>query len=368
MSVGLFLVAVIGISCSGSSPSPAEPSPPAAAPSNTVWLCRPGLTNNPCETDSTAWVVAADGASTPEQAVLAKEPPIDCFYLYPTVSGQSTPNANLQIDPEETAVAIQQASRFSQVCKVYAPMYRQRTLTALLNQVDSPGIREIAYGDVLSAWQDYMARYNNGRGFVLIGHSQGARMLTELVASEIDPDPELRGHLVSALIVGGNVMVASSRDVGGDFQNVPACRSADQTGCVVAYSAFNQTPPADSRFGKVGAGSRAGEPTKENMEVLCVNPASLSGGSGLLKTYFYLEATASAPERWEAFLDLYTGRCESSGGINWLQVDPTNIASDKRVAVSQTLGPTWGLHLYDVNLALGNLVDLVRQQAAVFSR
>jgi len=364
VSAAVLLVALAGASCGGSSSSTnAEPSP-TAAPSNTVWLCRPGLANNPCETDLTAQVVSADGGSTTEGAAAAADPPIDCFYVYPTVSNQKTPNANLQIDPEETSVAIQQASRFSQVCKVYAPMYRQRTLSALVNQVDSPEIRAIAYGDVLSAWQDYMAHYNNGRGFVLIGHSQGARMLTQLVASEIDSNPELRGQLVSALIIGGNVTVAAGQDVGGDFQNVPACRNVDQTGCVVAYSTFDQTPPADSHFGKVGAGLRAGEPTKENQEVLCANPASLSGGGGPLKTYFYVVATI--PARWVAFLDLYTGRCESSGGVNWLQVDTTKIAGDKRPTVSQTLGPKWGLHLYDVNLALGNLVDLVRQQAAAY--
>ena len=59
--------------------------------------------------------------------------------------------------------------------------------------------------------------------------------------------------------------------------------------------------------------------------------------------------------------------CESVGGANWLQVDTTDIAGDQRQVVYQTLGPTFGLHLFDVNLALGNLVDLVRQQAAAFS-
>ena len=64
---------------------------------------------------------------------------------------------------------------------------------------------------------------------------------------------------------------------------------------------------------------------------------------------------------------LYTAHCESSGGANWLQVDTTSIPGDQRPVVSDTLGPTWGLHLYDVSLALGNLVDLVRQQSAAFT-
>jgi hypothetical protein len=377
---------VLAISCGGSSKtdSPTTTAGPQAtaspdAPSNTVWLCRPGLANNPCESDFTTTVVSSDGTSTTEAAAPAKDPPIDCFYVYPTVSAQQTTNANLDIDPEVKTVAVEQASRFSQVCKVYAPIYRQLTVSV----IGRPGAattadRDLAYGDVLSAWQDYLANYNNDREVVLIGHSQGAGMLTRLIASEIDPNPDMRGRLVSALLLGGNVTVAAGQDVGGDFQNIPACRSADQTGCVVAYSSFIELPPPDSPFGRVGVGPSSGKPATGDLEVLCVNPASLSGGTGPLEPYFLatrlpgvfgaeLNGTPSAATPWLAYPGLYTAHCESSGGTNWLQVDATNIAGDQRWVASQTLGPTWGLHLVDVNIAIGNLVDLVRQQAAAYS-
>jgi hypothetical protein len=380
--VALCLIALVAVSCGGSSSSntvsPSATAPSSPAPSNTVWLCRPGLADNPCESDLTTTVVAADGSGTVEEAAPAKDPPIDCFYVYPTVSTQATINATLDIDPEETAIAIQQAARFSQVCKVYAPMYRQATVKAIL----TPGgfttaARDLAYGDVLSAWQDYMAHYNNDRGVVLIGHSQGAVMLTRLITSEIDPNPDLRGRLVSALLLGGNVAVAAGQDAGGDFQDVPACRSTDQTGCVVAYSSFNEPPPADSGFGRVGTGPRSGEQTGGNLQILCVNPASLSGGTGPLQAYFPTTSSGAWPvgqipaglptTPWVAYPGLYTAHCESSGGANWLQVDTTNVPGDQRPVVGTPLGPTWGLHLADVNLALGNLVDLVRQQTAAFS-
>ena len=386
VGVALCLIAVLAISCGGESKTatPATTAGPSAtaspaAPSNTVWLCRPGLADNPCESDLTTTVISADGSTTTEAAAPAEDPPIDCFYVYPTVSGQQTPNANLDIDPEEKAVAVQQASRFSQVCKVYAPMYRQLTLKAILSQDGvTTADRDLAYADVLSAWQDYLAHYNNGRGVVLIGHSQGTMMLTQLVTSEIDPNPDVRGRLVSALLIGGNVTVAVGQDVGGDFQNVPACRSTSQTGCVVAYSSFNEPPPADTFFGRVGAGPSSGREVTGDLEVLCVNPASLSGGTGPLKLYSsttplpgalgeLVGAVPSAPTPWVAYPGLYTAHCESAGGANWLQVDTTNIAGDQRPVASQTLGPTWGLHLVDVNIALGTLVDLVRQQAAAYS-
>ncbi len=304
--MALFLIGMalaVGIACGDENESTTpEPSTttaasasatPTAAPSNTVWLCRPGLADNPCESDMTATVISADGTSTTEQASPAKDPPIDCFYVYPTVSGQTTTNADLTVDPAQTAVAILQASRFSQVCRVYAPMYRQITVTgirALLSGAlpggEAAASITTAYGDVLSAWQDYLAHYNNGRGVVLISHSQGTLMLRRLLISEIDPKPEMRGLLVSALLIGGNVTVAKGKDVGGDFQNIPACRSADQTGCVVAYSAFNEPPPADTLFGKAGRGIRGNLDTGTGMDVLCVNPASITGGTGPLKPYF----------------------------------------------------------------------------------
>ena len=325
-------------------------------------------------------MVSADGATAAEPAAPAEDPPIDCFYVYPTVSGQTTTNANLQIDPEQTAIAIQQASRFSQVCRVYAPVYRQLTLAAINSGTgDTPEARALAYGDVLSAWKDYLANYNNGRGVVLMGHSQGTLMLTHLITTEIDLDPTLRGLLVSALLIGGNVAVAAGQDVGGDFQNIPACRSADQTGCVVAYSSFNTEPAPNTMFGRVDTGPRANELPTENLQVLCVNPASLAGGTAPLLPYFgtvqfpgLLGALLPPPPQtgtpWVTYPGLYTGHCESSGGATWLQVDATKIAGDQRPVATQALGPTWGLHLYDVNIALGNLVDLVRQQAAAFAQ
>jgi pimeloyl-ACP methyl ester carboxylesterase len=387
--VALCLIVAVAVSCGGSSesttPEPAATASSSPAPSNTVWLCRPGLADNPCESDLTTTVVAADGTSTTEEASPAKDPPIDCFYVYPTVSGQTTVNADLSIDPEQKAVAVQQASRFSQVCKVYAPMYRQLTLPALGGAASGelpPGgvasTQGIAYSDVVSAWQDYLAHYNQGRGVVLIGHSQGAMMLIGLIANEIDPNPEVRRLLVSALVIGGNVMVATGQDAGGDFQNIPACRSADETGCVVAYSTFLEAPPPEAIFGRVDKGPRASQWAGKDVEVLCVNPASLSGGTGPLEPYYVaapfpgilgvsLLQLPPMSTPWVAYPGQYSAHCESSGGANWLQVDTTKIAGDERPVATQTVGPEAGLHLYDITIALGNLVDLVRQQAAAYS-
>jgi pimeloyl-ACP methyl ester carboxylesterase len=88
-------------------------------------------------------------------------------------------------------VAEQQAARFSQTCRVFAPVYRQLTLRAIFGEIPASAAAK-AYGDVRSAWRDYLRNHNNGRGVVLIGHSQGTYMLRQLARDVIDRRPKVR--------------------------------------------------------------------------------------------------------------------------------------------------------------------------------
>jgi hypothetical protein len=350
---------------------------PAAA-ARTVWLCKPGLAANPCLADLTTTVVEGDGSTRVERTRRARRPRIDCFYVYPTVSGQPGDNATRAKDPEILAVARVQASRFSGHCRVFAPVYRQLTIAAIgAPEGGDPAAAARAYRDVLEAWRTYLRRHNNGRGVVLIGHSQGTYMLRRLIASQIDGRPRVRPRLVSALLLGGDVTVRRGRDRGGDFKQIAACRRPRQTGCVVAYSMFSEPPPADSVFGRPS--SRYFDPgDTSKLEVLCTNPAALLGDRGMLRPYLPTDRfpgpiglvqdppPAGIETPWAATPGLYRARCASGGGANWLQIDDAGGAGDRRQRVTQSLGPTWGLHLVDVSLAYGNLVELVRRQAAAY--
>jgi hypothetical protein len=352
---------------------------PAGAEARTVWLCKPGMKPNPCLASATTTVVEADGSTRVERTRYPRRPKIDCFYVYPTVSGQPTTNANKRKDPEILAVAELQASRFSEACRVYAPVYRQLTLAGIADGDNiSAKARARAYRDVLEAWRTYLRRHDKGRGVVLVGHSQGTGMLRKLAGEQIDSNPELRGRLVSALLIGGNVTVRRGRRVGGDFRHIPACSSARLTGCVVAYSAFNQPPPAEALFGRPNNILLEGQELSK-LEVLCVNPAALTGGRGKLRPYFPTERFPGAlgqaadpppvaPTPWVTTPGLYRARCASGGGANWLQIDDVGDPGDTRQRVTQSIGPAWGLHLVDVTIAQGNLVDLVKRQAAAYLR
>ena len=358
-----------------------------------TWLCRPKKAPDPCENSRESTTVTYTGATREEAKVAVgktKTPPIDCFYVYPTVSEQEGPNANLTIEPQETQIAIDQASRFSQYCKVYAPMYQQLTLKAIKGPVsEEDGIE--AYLSVAKAFKEYMTKFNKGRGVVLIGHSQGAVMIENLIKFEFESaHPEYRRQLISAIILGGNVIVPEGQLVGGMFQDVPLCTSAADTGCVIAYSTFLKEPPENSFFGRPDSSLLAGKPPPPGSEVACVNPTLLvqnDASEGTLLPYapttpFPGEIGAGSPTPkaetpWVLTKNVYQAQCMHVAGENgatWLEPSfkpgvssevQTSLGEHNEVA-EELIGPEWGLHLYDVNIALGNLVNTVAIQSAAY--
>jgi hypothetical protein len=342
--------------------------PSTAPPSGTVWLCRPGASPDPCIGDGSTTAVSARETRTVTPSSPANTRGVDCFYVYPTVSTESSDNSDLQVQQAEIDVAKEQASQFSSVCDVWAPMYRQITWTGLAH--GSAQLVVTALTSLSQAFQDYMAHDNRGRPIVFIGHSQGAAMLIMLLRNSFDQNPTLRHLLMSAIILGGDLTVAPGSTVGGAFQNIPACTSPGQTGCVIAYSSFLEEPPQNTGFGKPGQGAALlwGETQTAGQQVLCTDPAALDGNAGALKPLFL---TSSQPYQavttpWVTYPQLYTSSCQSKDGITWLQVDPSADKTDTRPRVKENAGPTWGLHSYDVNLALGNLVDIVAGQEASY--
>lgn len=347
-----------------------------SAPGATKWLCGPGVADDPCRPglSTTRYDGWSDrvGRVTPRRVRRG----VDCFYVYPTVSEQQTDNANKHIDPQQTAIAQYQAARYSQTCRVYAPVYRQLTLRAIGGDGVDPEAAEIAYGDVLAAWRTYLRRYNHGRGVVLIGHSQGTGMLSQLLRTEIERKRSQRRKLISALLLGGNVVVPEGERVGGTFRRTPLCRSARRFGCVVAFSTFNQTPPGDAVFGRPDGAlvslPKGADPS--DYRVACTNPAALGGGSAHLETIarsepfpgtlgvgitiMYGGPAPTADTPWLVPRDHYRGECVHANGADALMISP--IAGAQVLTPSPT--PAWGLHLLDANVALGNLVDLVHRQ------
>ena len=358
-------------------PSALAAKKPKKVKDTTTWLCRPGIPDNPCAPGLETTLLSPSGqiTGTTKPRPDPNRKKIDCFYVYPTVSDDKTPNSDLSIDPEERSIALYQAARYGLDCRVFAPMYRQLTLGAILNGASiPPDAAQIAYGDVAAAWKTYLRKYNKGRGVVLIGHSQGSFVLRELIHQLIDRNKNVRKRLVSAVLLGGNVTVRAGRNVGGDFKNIPGCRKTKQTGCVIAFSTFDAPVPNDTMFGRPGTIAAAGLPTTG--DVLCTNPAALGGGSAPLTSVFPTAPFApgttiglatgavgvpmptGATTPWFQ-VQGYTGACDASNDAHVLQISPLAGAPTLHAVPDAT----WGLHLVDANIALGNLTTDVSRQA-----
>ena len=342
----------------------------AAARAEVVWLCKPGMeAANPCEIpqDTTRQRPTGDQVETPEPGPRK----VDCFYVYPTVSNQLTKNADKSRDPELVSIAKYQAARFSLECRVFAPIYRQGTLYGISGGIFDSGQAsydvELAYGDVEEAWRQYMRRYNDGRGVVLVSHSQGTRMLRLLVAREIERKPAQRRRLVSGLLTGGNVTVPEGKLLGADFKRTPLCTKPFELGCIVAYSTFAEDPPEDARFGV---------PTEPGTEIACTDPRKLARwdrpyeplvpaeefAPGPIQAGFSITWNGSRPTAettWVAPPDRYEGDCREINGADVLRLEPTPGSETP----SWFPVPGWGTHLIDVNIALDPLVALVARQA-----
>ena len=365
-------------------PAPQVAAAPAQASSRTDysvpanWLCKPGTSNNPCEVNIDATIVKADGSTELQKYAGNPNAPIDCFYVYPTVSLDPFTQSDLVPGPEEFNVVKSQLARLGSQCRIFAPMYRQFSLGALRARmsggaaVPTRGTPAEVAADVDDAWAWYLANENKARGVVILGHSQGSGHITRLIAAKVDGKPD-QAKLVSAIVMGSTVQVPKGADVGGTFKSIPVCKTASQTGCVISFSSFrDNVPPSET----AGFGLGRGE-----TEAVCTNPAALGGGKATNpKAYWSTadKAWAKGKKIDTPFVmtpGLTTTECVREGNHHYLKVHFNADAADARIDDPATdvmaqgkPDPNWGLHLNDANIAMGDLVDVLGKQSAAWAK
>ena len=363
------------LALASATPATAQTPTPVDYTSNANWLCLPGRGDICARPLATVDVNPSGYGARTTSAPAKPLPPIDCFYVYPTVSRDNGLNSDLVMDAENDLAAAQFA-RFASVCRPFAPKYRQMTVGAIVafsagQDISAAAIR--SYGDVAASFRNYIATRNQGRPFVLIGHSQGSLQLIELIAQEIETKPAIAARMKLAILPGFNLLVPRGKTVGGSLKKTPVCTTATQTGCVISWTSYREknAPPTGALFGVA---------TDPGMTVACVNPAA-PGATDWRKLDSIWVANSSlpvpggpiiwssegrAPAPYVHTPGLASGRCVSDGPRGYFSVRTNADPADKRtdriggeVAIFGLFIPGWGMHLADMSLVQGDLVRRV---------
>lgn len=340
-----------------------------------MWACRPDMDPNECHQDMSAARIEPDGSRVIEPHTRAEDPAFDCFYVYPTVLLSGAPQ---MVDFSQNGIDIvndallAQGARFSRICRMFAPLYRQVGLSGGAPIAGSD--RALGLQDVRDAFAYYLANWNEGRKFVLIGHSQGTSVLTGMMQMDIDTEEhaDVRARMISALLIGGGANVPAGEKVGGTFQTIPMCSAQGEAGCVIAYVSYasDGAPTASSLFGK---------DTADGKKVACVNPAVIAGNTGRFKGSYFRKSitnTSFAPDTplpddlgapFAVYRDLFKGACVERDGASYLEItfEPTGDTDARTPPWRNTPveGAGFGLHLVDFHIPLEDLIDAVALQA-----
>lgn len=223
-----------------------------------AWLARPGLADDPSR-----WV--PDGIKVPTGGEAAT------FYIHPTTYLERDRwNAPLDVGGEPARRARifveTQGGVFAHVSHVWAPRYRQAAYGAfLLDSPDAQKALDLAYRDVLAAFDSFIAAQPAGRPIILAGHSQGSLHLLKLLADRRDT---LSGRLVAAYVVGWPVGTSSDLPATG----LPPCTAPAEAGCVLSWQSFLD-PANTALVTRAWSGTRGltgAERSRDDM--LCTNP------------------------------------------------------------------------------------------------
>jgi len=182
----------------------------------------------------------------------------DVFFVHPTTFLRNTGwNAPMGHESSarwvDDAIMSGQANVFNGAARVYAPRYRQAQIYAFLALEDGGNeALELAYTDIETAFNHYMTEFNNGRPFILAGHSQGALLTRWLLERKIT-GTALLDRMVAAYPIG---FPMRTDELARSLPDIPVCESPLQTACLASWNTISD-------------GYRPLEPTKNN---ICVNP------------------------------------------------------------------------------------------------
>lgn len=160
--------------------------------------------------------------------------PVDVFFLYPTVVGMRTPTEICDINDSAMVAGIDwvmrgEVSVFAESCNVYVPYYRQISLP--MPGMDHAAINKyMSQFDATDALDYFLTHLNQGRPFILAGHSQGSALIINLLANYMKNHPEAMSRMVAAYPIGTSITKEWLKQTGLKFAEGPT-----DTGVIVSW-------------------------------------------------------------------------------------------------------------------------------------
>ena len=282
---------------------------------------------------------------------IAVVPDVDVFFVHPTTylsrdswnAPLDAADANLRL---EKRVLKMQASAFNLAGNIYAPRYRQATFGAFFDQ-EGDGLQALifAYSDVLNAFDQFIADRNEGRPFILAGHSQGSLHLLTLLQQRL-AGSELAKRMVATYIIGWPVSVEADL---GAMPGIEACETETDTQCVVSYQTFG--PGGDTQGIKDffnSTNSLAGLP-RAGTQMLCTNPLTWTiGGSAGADANIGAQARMPDDERLGEPIEGLNGAACDADGFLVLENEPGEAWQEFKMSGEN-------FHVYDYHKFFGNI-------------
>lgn len=173
---------------------------------------------------------------------VSTEKEVDVFYLYPTAWQKADKEeANIcDIDNPSMlkgskAAFERQATAFETVGNIYSPYYRQADAAYCLSlplEEQEQLVGGIPKEDVFAAFDYYIKNYNNGRPFILAGHSQGSNIMVYLLSEYMKENPEVYDRMVAAYVIGYSV----TDEYLTENPHLKFAQGPDDTGVIISYN------------------------------------------------------------------------------------------------------------------------------------
>jgi hypothetical protein len=337
MRLAVLCLWVAASACRAAAPEP-PPAPDYAQPVS--WAAWPGRASG---ADAVPAGLTDSALPAAQQA--------DVFFIHPTTD-LSLAAGNARFDEPggpsariERGVLRYQASAFNACCRIYAPHYRQATIGVFLHADDERAqvAFELAYADVLRAFDYYLAHENGGRPFLIASHSQGSLHALRLLQERIAGRPLAR-QLVAAYVIGYYIPLAIERT------GLRICRSAQQSGCLIDWNTMKPDQDDSERENHRlvwldGRYQHAG-----GQRFVCVNPLNwtLDGTAAAALNLGALPAGTGAGALPELIAHLTGATCSGAH----LEVD---IPLAERRGFSDALTLAGSYHVFDYNLFYLNI-------------